>query len=286
VSEESIREWLAARAREFRASGATPAEPKLAATVLLLRSGAARPAGVTGFAGETRPAGVTGFARETRPADVTGPEVYLIRRAATMAFAAGMHAFPGGMVDPRDSAVLPGWAGPTPADWAARLNLPEPAARAVVSAAVREVFEESGVLLAGPDADTVVGDVSGPDWEKARLALIAREVGFAEFLAGQGLVLRSDLLTPWDRWLTPEFEPRRYDTYFFLARLPELQVTRDVGGEADRVLWGRPGDLTDLVMLPPTLVTLRALSGYPSVDAAMAADRDVTTAFQPTFPSN
>jgi 8-oxo-dGTP pyrophosphatase MutT (NUDIX family) len=242
---------LLAHAREFYASGVAPVAPRFASTVLLLRH------------------------RDP------GLEVYLIRRAATMAFAAGMHAFPGGTVDPRDAAVQPAWAGPTPAEWAARLNLDEPYARAVVSAAVREVFEESGVLLAGPDASTVLGDVSGAEWESARVALIAREVGFAELLAERGLVVRSDLLTPWARWLTPEFEPRRYDTYFFLARLPELQVTRDVGGEADHVVWGAPDELANLPMLPPTLVTLRDLCGYPSVDAAMAAERDVTMAIMP-----
>src|SRR3954452_14012803 len=101
VSEEAVRAWLMTRAREFRASGAEAVEPRLAATVLLLRP---------------------------------EPEVYLIRRAATMAVAAAMHAFPGGPVDPRDSTVLPGWAGPSPADWATRLNQPDPDARAVVSA--------------------------------------------------------------------------------------------------------------------------------------------------------
>jgi 8-oxo-dGTP pyrophosphatase MutT (NUDIX family) len=242
---------LLAHVREFYASGAAPATPRLASTVVLLR-----------------------------PAD-TGPEVYLIRRAATMAFAAGMYAFPGGGVDPRDAAVRPAWAGPAPPEWAARLGLDEPTARAVVIAAVREVFEECGVLLAGLDGVTVVGDVSGADWESARLALIARDLGFAELLADRGLVLRSDLLTPWTRWLTPEFEPRRYDTYFFLARLPETQRTRDVGGEADHVLWGRPGALAGLPMLPPTLAALRGLREYPSVDAAMAAERDVTTAVMP-----
>jgi 8-oxo-dGTP pyrophosphatase MutT (NUDIX family) len=242
---------LLAHARDFYASGAAPAKPRLASTVLLLRPG--------------------------NP-DL---EVYLIRRAATMAFAAGMHAFPGGTVDPRDTAVQPAWAGPTPAEWAARLNLDEPYARAVVSAAVREVFEESGVLLAGPDASTVVGDVSGDEWESARVALIAREVGFAELLAERGLVVRSDLLTPWARWLTPEFEPRRYDTYFFLARLPERQITRDVGGEADHVVWGQPQELASLRMLPPTLVALRGLRAYPGMDAAMAAEHDVTTAIMP-----
>jgi 8-oxo-dGTP pyrophosphatase MutT (NUDIX family) len=258
ATDPSVLDWLAARAREFYASGAVPATPKLASTVVLLRPGPG-----------------TG----TDP----GPEVYLIRRVTTMAFAAGMHAFPGGTVDPRDAAVQPAWAGPAPAEWASRLGLDEPTARAVVSAAVREVFEECGVLLAGPDAGTVVGDVSGAEWESARVALLAREVGFAELLADRGLVLRSDLLTPWDHWLTPEFEPRRYDTYFFLARLPDRQITRDVGGEAEQVLWGRPADLADLPMLPPTKATLRALSGYPTVEAAMAARRDVTRAFTPEF---
>jgi 8-oxo-dGTP pyrophosphatase MutT (NUDIX family) len=242
---------LLEHARQFHASGAVPVTPRLASTVLLLR-----------------------------PGD-PGPQVYLIRRATTMAFAAGMHAFPGGTVDPRDTEVQPAWAGPTPAEWAARLNLEEPYARAVVSAAVREVFEECGVLLAGPDAATVVGDVSGPEWESARVALIAREVGFAELLAERGLVVRSDLLTPWARWLTPEFEPRRYDTYFFLARLPERQVTRDVGGEAEHVVWGRPHELSKLRMLPPTLVALQGLGACQSIDTAMAAERDVTTAVMP-----
>lgn len=239
--------------REFYASGAAPASPRLASTVLILRE---------------------------------GPQVYLMRRAAGMAFAAGMYAFPGGGVDPRDAAVHPAWAGPAPAAWAKRLGQDEPTARAIVSAAVREVFEESGVLLAGPDPATVVGDVSGAEWEDARLALIARDTGFAEFLTDRGLVLRSDLLTPWARWLTPEFEPRRYDTYFFLARLPGAQVTRDVGGEADRVLWGYPADLEELPMLPPTTAALRALRGYPGLDAAMAADRDVTTAVMPWVDLN
>jgi 8-oxo-dGTP pyrophosphatase MutT (NUDIX family) len=242
---------LLERARDFYATGGVPAIPRLASTVLLLREGTA------------------------------GPEVYLIRRAATMAFAAGMYAFPGGAVDPRDATIEPAWAGPAPAEWATRLGLDEPTARAVVSAAVREVFEECGVLLAGPDPETVVGDVSAPDWEAARVALIARELGFAELLADRGLVLRSDLLTPWTRWLTPEFEPRRYDTYFFLARLPAAQLTRDVGGEAEHVLWGPPAALAELPMLPPTLAVLRALRGYPTLDAAMTAERDVTTAIMP-----
>jgi 8-oxo-dGTP pyrophosphatase MutT (NUDIX family) len=247
---------LAEHRRRFEESGATPVEPKRASTVVLLRPG--------------------------RPF-----EVYLLRRVASMQFAASAYVFPGGGVDRRDSTAHPAWAGPAPADWAATLRLDEPDARAIVCAAAREVFEESGVLLAGPDAGSVVGDVSGAEWEAARVALIAREVGFAEFLAGRGLVLRTDLLVPWSRWITPAFEPRRFDTYFFLAALPEGQLTRDVGGEADQTAWAAPAEAVDgrLRMLPPTLATLHELAECPSIEAAFAAARrrDVASPVHPVF---
>ncbi|WP_426509868.1 NUDIX hydrolase [Dactylosporangium sp. McL0621] len=244
---------LAEMARRFEREGGVPVPARLASTVVLLREPF---------------------------------EAYLLRRVATMAFAASMYVFPGGGVDPRDAGVLPGWAGPAPAEWAARLRLEESVARSVVCAAVREVFEESGVLLAGPDADSVVGDVSGPDWEEARLALIARDLGFAEFLSRNGLLLRSDLLVPWSRWITPEFEPRRFDTYFFLALLPKGQLTRDVGGEADATEWCSPAEAADgrYTMLPPTRHTLLELAEAGGIDAALAAapDRDPADAIRPT----
>ncbi len=193
-----------------------------------------------------------------------------------------MYAYPGGGVDPRDTGQPEqSWAGPDTAWWAARLDCAESAARGLVCAAVRETFEESGVLLAGPAPNTVVPDTTGEDWEADRAALVARELAFRDFLDRRGLVLRTDLLDAWARWITPEFEPRRYDTYFFLARLPAAQLTRDVGGEAEHVLWGPPAVLAELPMLPPTLAVLRALSRYPTLDAAMTAERDVTTAIMP-----
>jgi 8-oxo-dGTP pyrophosphatase MutT (NUDIX family) len=247
---------LMEHARTFAEAGTEPQQARLASTVVLLRA-----------------------------AEPEGFEVYAIRRAATMAFAAGMYAFPGGTVDPRDFTVELGWAGPSPAQWAARLGLDEATARAVLCAAVREVFEESGVLLAGPDPATVVGDVSGDDWEAARVALIERTVGFAEFLAERGLMPRTDLLAPWARWITPDFEPRRYDTYFFLALLPSGQRTRDVGGEAAHTRWAPPAELADdgTPMLPPTNVTLRQLARYPTIAAALdaAAVRDPGRPVQP-----
>lgn len=213
-----------------------------------------------------------------------GPVVHMLRRRASMAFAGGAYAYPGGGVDPRDDDHLVRWAGPTRAWWADRLGVDEKAAQAIICAAVRETYEEAGVLLAGPDEDSVVGDTTGADWEADRVALVARELSFADFLDRRGLVLRSDLLGAWTRWITPEFEDRRYDTWFFVAALPEGQRTRNVSTEADRTVWIRPEDAAaaydrgELAMLPPTIATLRQLipCGSPAEALAAARERDLT----------
>jgi hypothetical protein len=157
-------------------------------------------------------------------------------------------------------------------------------AQAIVCAAVRETYEEAGVLLAGPTPDTVVGDTTGDDWEADRAAVAARDMSFADFLDRRGLVLRSDLLGAWTRWITPEFESRRYDTWFFVAALPQGQRTRNASTEADRTVWIRPRDAAEgydkgeLLMMPPTIATLRQLTAYDTAAGALAAapGRDLT----------
>jgi 8-oxo-dGTP pyrophosphatase MutT (NUDIX family) len=214
----------------------------------------------------------------------SAPVVHMLRRRASMAFAGGAYAYPGGGVDPRDDDRHVRWAGPTRAWWASRLDVDEDSAQAIVCAAVRETYEEAGVLLAGPTPDTVVGDTTGDDWETDRAALVARDLSFAEFLDRRGLVLRSDLLGAWTRWITPEFEPRRYDTWFFVAALPEGQRTRNASTEADRTVWIRPAEAMDgyergeLLMMPPTIATLRQIGAYASAAEALAAapGRDLT----------
>ncbi|WP_030942380.1 NUDIX hydrolase [Streptomyces sp. NRRL S-646] len=213
-----------------------------------------------------------------------GPAVHMLRRRASMAFAGGAYAYPGGGVDPRDDEHHVRWAGPTRAWWAERFGVDESAAQAIVCAAVRETYEEAGVLLAGPSADSVVGDTTGEDWEADRAAVAAREYSFAEFLDRRGLVLRSDLLGAWTRWITPEFESRRYDTWFFVAALPHGQRTRNASTEADRTVWIRPGDAAasydkgELTMMPPTIATLRQLVSCATAADALAAapGRDLT----------
>src|SRR5438270_11777892 len=238
----------AAYVRALAAGEATAAEPRHASTVVLLRD---------------RPDGV---------------EAYLLRRTRTMAFAAGMYVFPGGSVDPRDESLADtAWVGPPPQRWAGLLSADERLAKALVCAAVRETFEESGVLLAGTGADDIVADTTDDEWEADRLALIARDLSFAGMLARRGLVLRADLLRPWAHWITPEFEPKRFDTRFFVAALPAGQRARDVGGEADRVAWVRPADALaaahsgEMGMLPPTAFTLSELATYDHAAAALAA---------------
>jgi 8-oxo-dGTP pyrophosphatase MutT (NUDIX family) len=231
---------LVRRAREFRG---TPAPVRAAATVVLLRP-------------------------ETF-------EVYVLRRATTMAFG-GVYAFPGGGVDPTDRPET------IKDDWAARLGVPDEQAKAVVGAAARELFEEAGVLLAGTPQATV-GDVSGPEWEADRAAVQNRELSMTELLAKHDLMLRDDLLFPWSRWITPEFEPKRYDTWFFVALLPEAQTARDVSGEADRTEWISPAAADGLAMLPPTRVTLDDLSPYRSIEEVVlaSAQRDAAAPVMP-----
>ena len=124
-----------------------------------------------------------------------GLEAYLLRRASTMSFGPGMHVFPGGSVDPDDAATEIGWVGPDPESYATVLTADIPLARALVCAAVRETFEESGVLLAGSGGDDVV-DVSADEWEDERSALEGRQQSLASMLNRRSLVLRADLLRP------------------------------------------------------------------------------------------
>ena len=242
-----LPDHLVELAQEYDAGRREPVEPRDAATVILLR-------------GSER-----------------GPEVYYLRRQVSMEFAGGMCVYPGGGVDPRDFDRDVAWDGPSPAEWAERLGCDEEMARALVCAAVRETFEESGVLLAGPHADEVVADTTGPQWEADRVALENRELAMTEFLTRRGLVLRTDLLGVWGAWLTPVFEPRRYRTWFFVAVLPEGQRTRDVSTESSEVTWLPAAEAVamtergEMLMLPPTYLTSLEVAQYAAPADVVAA---------------
>lgn len=226
-----------------------PAEARDAVTVVLLRDGA------------------------------EGLEAFLLRRVKGMAFAGGMTVFPGGGVDRRDADTSVAWAGPSPQWWGSVFGVDPSTARAFVCAAVRETFEESGVLLAGPDATSVVADTSA--YSKARGQLVDREISLAQFLAAEGLVLRADLLRPWANWVTPYEEPRRYDTRFFVAALPSGQRADGETTEASDASWQPPAaavrDAQEgrRMLMAPTWRTLDEMGALGSVEKVMAEERSI-----------
>lgn len=230
-------------------SPAEPVTPRLASTVMLLR-------------------------------DDEGPlEVFMLRRVAQMDFAASMHVFPGGGADRRDAEDELPWAGPGTGEWAELLESDEAGARMLVAAAVREIFEETGVLLASPaDAEGEPPRIDAGEARELRRSLVAHEIGFGQVLLDRRLVLRSDLLRYRAHWITPVVEPRRYDTRFFVAAVPAGQDPDGDTSEADQSGWTRPRALLDafgdgdVMLMPPTIVCLEQLAEVSTVRAALDQD--------------
>ena len=200
----------------------------------------------------------------------SGLEVFVMHRVAGMAFAPSVTVFPGGGVDPTDD-LPPDWSGPDSAWWGKALGKTPVEASALVVAAARELFEETGVLLADGTLD-----------EPARLAVAEHRSSLRDVMAVHGLRLRSELLRPWANWITPPGNPRRYDTFFFLAAQPEGQQARMLTTEAESGRWARPVDLLaehdagQLAMMPPTLSMLLDLQRAGTVQWAMSQSRTVT----------
>jgi 8-oxo-dGTP pyrophosphatase MutT (NUDIX family) len=253
-------------------SAAPVAQPRGAATVMVLRPGSPKAAGAGDRAG----------AAEAAPV-----EVFMLRRTSSMAFAAGMHVFPGGGLDHRDADPSLGWFGPPATELAAVLGADPADARALMAAAVRETFEECGVLLAGRDSSHLVEDVADDDWERQRQALAAGQTSLADVLGGRGLGIRADLIKPWAHWITPPFERRRYDTRFFVAALPSGQQARDLGGEADHAHWLAPAEALRLaadgeaMLMPPTRVCLEELAAAAGLAEVLATPRTL----RPVMPA-
>ncbi len=163
----------------------------------------------------------------------TGTETFLTCRRGHSPL--GVIGFPGGSVEESDDDDLP-WYGPAPSLWAKMLGIDDhQAARRHVLCAVRELFEETGVLLAGPDATSLVEGTQGKEWMKARQALNEGETTFADILQRRGLGVRTDLIKPLSHWLTPDFAHRRFDTHYFGAAQPVNQEPSILDGKG---IWG------------------------------------------------
>lgn len=225
-----------------------------------------------------RPSATVALVRDS----AAGPQVLLLRRHGRSGFAADAWVFPGGVVDKadRDPAVAEYLDGPSPAQWAARMGTGTPEeALGFVAAALREAFEETGILLAHPDpaAPSRINDTQS--LEVARRALLDGVVTLRQMAVGNGVRLAGDALAYLAHWVTPEPEPRRYDTRFFLARAPEGAECDAHGAEMTDALWCTPTEVVErfeagsMKMLPPTVHTLRRLAGFASVEDALDALR-------------
>lgn len=207
-----------------------------------------------------------------RDADA-GVEVFSIRRAASMVFAGGMIAFPGGGVDLSDHDTIPS-AGPAPEAWSTRLGVESRRAEAIITAAVRECFEETGLLLTTPPHS--ISYDGGPwhsSWAPWRTRVDSHEISMATMLQDNALVADTGRLVELSRWITPVGPPRRYDTFFFGIDLPTSGLHEPDGecGEFDDSGWSRPKDMLDafareeVYLLPPTLAHFEELSAAESV---------------------
>lgn len=239
---------------QARRKGVAPsphAVPRDAATVILVREPAGRPF-----------------------------EVFLMRRHKDQDFMGGVYVFPGGRLDEGDCdpdlAALS--EGLSPEEARRRLQeeaVPPARALGLFLAALRETFEESGILLARDPSGKVVEMREGADagrFASYRLALHDRRLSLAELARKENLRYALDLLFPYSHWITPEVEIRRFDTRFFVARQPDGQWPVHDTIEMTKSLWISPSDALEryeagaILLMPPTLKTLDELSRFRSAE--------------------
>ena len=293
-----------------------PAVPKASATVVVVREGmggvggAARSGAQRGPerpSGAVRPDAQRGPEGEGGPQGEGRPEVLLLRRNRATGFVPGAWVFPGGRVDAADGeeALADRWTGLTPEGAAGRLGLgmdADPPAIAYYGAAVREVFEETGLLVgwggggvSGGDGgrDTVSVGAGGADMaagqarraavadlDAAREALLGRGVPFSRVLAQLNARLDGTAIEYIAHWVTPVAEPRRYDTRFFAARVPAGATAVHDEREMTGAVWLTPRAALErhreghLPMIFPTIRTLEDLCGFVTVEDLLAHYRN------------
>jgi 8-oxo-dGTP pyrophosphatase MutT (NUDIX family) len=218
--------------------------PRLSATVLLVRDG------------------------------VRGLEVFMVERHHQIDFATGALVFPGGQVDAADgdAALASRCTGAESFDADARV---------LRVAAIRETFEEAGVLLARRRGERTLVDattLAGIE-QRHRAALNAGERTLAELAAAEDLELACDLLVPFAHWITPVFMAKRFDTWFFLVAAPPDQVALHDGHESVDSVWITPGDAEAersagrRTIIFPTRLNVRKLGRAKNVADAVANAR-------------
>ena len=248
-------------------------EPREAATVMLVRDA---PSGRSHD--DDSHASPSGTRLGPGGATTSALEVFLLRRNLRSAFVAGAYVFPGGAVDPADRSpeMLRLVHGLDAGHADATLGVE--GAVGFWVAAIRESFEEGGVLLAR-DASTElpvdprVSDRLAPD----RSSIASGAASFAAMVAAESLVLDAGGLRPFARWITPSPAPRRYDTWFFVAPAPADHAYAHDADETVASEWMRPTDALaragrqEIELIYPTFRSLQALARFHDSAALLAA---------------
>jgi 8-oxo-dGTP pyrophosphatase MutT (NUDIX family) len=227
---------------------------------------------------EIRPAATVIVLRDA----ANGPEVFMVRRHHAIAFMAGAHVFPGGRVDESDRSADASWCDAVPAAREKMPGVPPDDALALQVAAARELFEEAGVLLARHAAGDYVSLAPADDRERFsrhRAELNAGRATLRQIVTDENLRLALDALVHYAHWVTPPVDVRRFDTRFFVTRVPPHQTPVHDDHETTESVWIAPTSAIaaagrgEIVLPPPTWATLRELERFASVDAALAWSR-------------
>lgn len=221
-----------------------------------------------------RPAATVMMVRD----DEDGPEVFMLRRTGNAAFGAGMYVFPGGRVDDVDGAaeIEPFCHGLSDAEASSQLGI-EAGGLAYWVAAIRECFEEAGILLAAPRDGSALA-LNDDD----RRAVHDGTLSMVDLCRRDDLVLDVSTTQYVDHWITPMGEQRRFDTRFFVTEAPAGQVGLHDDLETTDSLWVRPTDALsrmesgELQMMPPTVANVRWLAQYSTADDAVEAGAALT----------
>lgn len=215
-----------------------------------------------------------------------GMQVFMLRRSLKSVFVGGAYVFPGGAVDEADrhadlEAVCDGRSD---ADASALLEV-DAGGLAYWVAAVRECFEEAGVLLAHAGDGHVISFADPAVAERFRLhrkAVDSGERRLIDVCRAEGLHIDAQRIHYFSHWITPRGAPRRYDTRFFVAAVPRGQSVGTLPGEADRATWASVASVLEAVkagdaaMLPPTWITCRELlRADPATVVADSAGREI-----------
>lgn len=197
--------------------------------------------------------------------------VYLTKRPKTMKFLGGYYVFPGGKVDKGDSEL-----------GHMKFALDHSPHYSHYVAAARELFEEIGILLASKEEGTVMGVEK--EFEYRRL-LINGEITFVEMLKEEGMQMDLTNLKYFGQIITPEFYPMRFDTRFFLAKVPEGQIPKPHPEEIESAFWIHPEaalrnyDYGELQFAPPTIHTLKALVAFREGDELVMPEYNLSDYF-------